>query len=298
MKNPILNAPELWRSSFPIPTPGSHKYTRGHTLVLSGGAFTTGAARLAARGALRMGSGLVTLGTPREAAPIHGAHVTSIMLRPVDSVEELSILLESQVFKVVVIGPGRNGLSPHSLEAQELTRGLVQVYALKGQGALVLDADGLTSFAPCREELRAAVATMAPRPVILTPHEGEFARLFPHLKEGMGDSASKGQKAMAAAQEMGAWVVLKGACTCIAGPQEPLILNDRSVPWLASAGTGDVLAGFIAGLLAQGMKPHEACAAAVWLHSEAGQQLGPGLISEDLPEAIPSLLKGFMAQKH
>jgi hydroxyethylthiazole kinase-like uncharacterized protein yjeF len=298
MKTPLSNSSELWRSSLPVPHSEAHKYNRGHTLVLSGGLFTTGAARLAARSALRVGSGLVTLGTPREAAAIHGAHVTAIMLRPVDTLEEWEALLEISGFGAVVIGPGRNGLPPHSAVAQAHTRSLVEVYAWKGKGALVLDADGLTSFVHHREELHAIATGMALRPVVITPHEGEFARLFPHLKESKSADilgCDKAQRALEAAKESGCWVVLKGARTCIAAPEGQLIIDDHCVPWLATAGTGDVLAGMIAGLLAQGMPVHDACSAAVWLHGEAGHKLGVGLISDDLPEVIPSLLRYLVA---
>lgn len=272
------NGPGLW--TLPRLTAASHKYTRGHALVLSGPAYRTGAARLAARGALRIGAGLVTMASPASALPENAAHLTAIMLRPCESADDLDDMLADERLNALLLGPGL-GTGPATCD-------LVGVAAGAGR-ALVLDADALTSF---RSEVRTLARQIrdGEARAVLTPHEGEFARLFSGT-EAVADGLAKHERAARAAAIAGAVVVLKGADTVIAAPDGRLAINDHGSPHLGTAGSGDVLAGLIAGLLAQGMAPFEAACAAVWLHGDAGLRFGPGLISEDLPELIPAVLR-------
>ena len=268
----FANAPALWLGDLPrLPVDG-HKYDRGHTLVVSGGIEMSGAARLAARGALRAGSGLVTIAAPDEALVAHAAQVNAILLKRGQTAAELTRLLEDRRKNAVVIGPGL-GVGDTSFE---------QVMAVLASGAAaVLDADAVTSAAGSPEALFEAIAAKPERPVVLTPHEGEFGRLF-------GDVAgSKLDRARAAAARSGAVVVLKGPDTVIAAPDGRAAINENAPPWLATAGSGDVLAGFIGGLLAQRMAMWAAAAAGVWLHGACAARFGRGMIAEDLPEALP-----------
>src|SRR3954451_18577515 len=275
----FANAPALWAEAFPRPTLDTHKYRRGHALVLSGAALHTGAARLAARGALRVGAGLVTLAPPAEALAVNAGHLTAVMLRRCDGAAELAGLLADRRFNAVALGP--------ALGVGASTREKVAA-VLAADRAAVLDADALTSF----EGDAAALARLAERCAqapVLTPHEGEFARLF-KAEAGVLDGASKLERARRAAALMHAIVVLKGADTVIAAPDERAAINENATPDLATAGSGDVLTGVVAGLLAQGMAPCEAACAGVWVHAEAGRRFGAGLISEDIPEGIPGVL--------
>jgi ADP-dependent NAD(P)H-hydrate dehydratase / NAD(P)H-hydrate epimerase len=278
------NDPELWRAQFPWPSVEGHKYRRGHAIIVSGGPVTTGAARLVARAALRAGAGLVTIAAPRAALPIHAAANTAVMVRPVDGAGELATFLSDPRFNAVVLGPG--GGVGAALRAQVHA-------ALAGPRSIVLDADALTSFAADPASLFAAIAARGGRPTVLTPHEGEFARLFRGVSEAAGNR-SKVDRAVAAAELSGAIVLLKGPDTIIAHPDGRAAINANAPPWLATAGTGDVLAGFIAGLLAPGMPAFEAASAAVWLHGEAAATAGPGMISEDLPEALPAVYRRLL----
>ncbi len=273
----FVNRPELWMRCFPRPRLDGHKYTRGHAVVLSGGISTTGAARLAARAALRAGAGLVTLATPRGALAVQAAANLAVMVRPVDGAQELTEFLADPRFNAVVLGPG-GGVG-------EAMRGLVAA-ALAGERAVVLDADALTSFADAPAQLFSAVAALRGRAAVLTPHEGEFSRLFRHMPEIL-HAGSKLDRARAAAKESGAFVLLKGADTVVAAPDGRAAIAENAPAWLATAGAGDVLSGFVAGLLAQGMPAWEAAAAAVWVHGECAAEIGPGLISEDLPDVLP-----------
>jgi NAD(P)H-hydrate epimerase len=278
------NGPDLWARHFPRLTGESHKYTRGHALVLSGPATKTGAARLAARGALRAGAGLVTVASPAAALPENAAHLTAIMLRPCESADDLDDLLTDERLNVVLAGPG--------LGTGEPTRERVAVAAAAGRG-LVLDADALTSFAGQASVLAAHLADGDAR-AVLTPHAGEFARLFKGTAAG-ADEADKVARTRAAARLVGAIVVLKGSDTVIASPDGRAAINDHGSPYLGTAGSGDVLGGLIAGLLAQGMPAFEAAAAGVWLHGDAGLRHGPGLIAEDIPELMPAVLRDVAA---
>ena len=294
------NAPALWLSKFPRSNLAAHKYTRGHAVVVSGPPFQTGAARLAARGALRIGAGLVTVAGSSSATTVNAAHLTAIMLAVCNRAADLREILSDKRKNAVLIGPGA-GVGGE-------TRDLVDV-ALASGAAVVLDADALTSFSETENAtdevvnfgftssrsksisnpaaLFSAICVRADRPVVMTPHEGEFKRLF-------GDVAplvsSKLERARAAAKLSGAIVVLKGADTVIASPDGFAAINANAPPTLATAGSGDVLAGFITGLLAQSMTAFEAACASVWLHGECANIFGPGLIAEDLPEVLPKVL--------
>ncbi len=277
----FANTPTLWGKSFPAPRRDGHKYTRGHTVIVSGAMPRTGAARLAARGALRAGAGLVTIASPRDALLVHAATNLAVMVRPVDGSAELSQLLSNPRFNAIVLGPA--GGVGQGMRENVLA-------ALDGERAVVLDADALTSFEPYPMPLFAAIAPHK-APVVLTPHEGEFERLFPNIA-----GASKLERARVAAKVSEAVVLLKGPDTVVAAPDGRACIAENAPPWLATAGSGDVLAGFIAGCLAQGMPGFEAACAAVWLHGEAASDFGPGLIAEDLSETLPRVLRKLFAE--
>lgn len=277
-----VNAPALWLAQFPWPKLEGHKYGRGHALVVSGPAARTGAARMGARGALRAGAGLVTVASPPDALLVNAAHLTAIMLLAFEGPRGLAEILADTRKNAVLLGP--------ALGIGAATRNLV-LSALGSGAATVLDADAITSFEGDGLALIAAIAARESRPVVLTPHEGEFRRLFPDVAD-----ASKLARARAAARLSGAVVVLKGADTVIAAPDGRAVINDNAPPWLATAGAGDVLGGFVAGLLAQGMPAFEAACAAVWLHGAAASLVGPGLIAEDLPERLPEVLRMLRGQ--
>ena len=262
------NAPALWQALLPGPAPCDHKYSRGHALVVGGDGAHSGAARLAARAALRVGAGLVTVHAPDAAIPVYAAQLTAVM---VASTSDLDTALADERRNALLIGPGC-GVSP-TTRAQTLR-------ALDAGKRCVLDADALTVFGDEPAALFAALRADC----VLTPHEGEYRRLFAHE----GDKLAR---ARAAAQECGAVVVLKGADSVIAAPDGRAAINANAPPTLATAGSGDVLAGFVLGLLAQGMPAFEAAAAAVWLHGAAATAFGPGLIAEDLAESLPRVLR-------
>ena len=269
------NTPALWR--YPWPDAEGHKYTRGHCVVVSGGAAHTGAARLAARAALRVGAGLVSVASPPNAVLVNAAHLTAIMIKPFDGAAGLTQLLLDKRLNAVALGPG--------LGVGGETRALVDV-ALKSGAAVVMDADAITSF---KDDPKALFNRLRQN-CVLTPHAGEFERLFPGL---LDESSSKLEAARAAAARAGCVVLLKGADTVIADPSGKAAINVHAPPWLATAGAGDVLTGLIAGVLAQGMNAFEAAACGAWLHGDAASRFGPGLIAEDLPEMLPSVLRGL-----
>lgn len=271
----FANAPALWSTSFPVPKTQGHKYSRGHAVVLSGGVSSTGAARLAARGALRAGAGLVTIASPPEALAINAASNLSIMVRPVEGAAGLAALLADRRLNAAVLGPGA-GVGAD-------LRNMV-LAGLASTAAVVLDADALTSFEADSESLFSQIKSRQ-YPVILTPHDGEFACLFAKDRQP-SQIISKWERVRDAAAVSGATVLLKGPDTVVAGSDGQVSIAENAPPWLATGGSGDVLAGMIGGLLAQGMPAFEAASAAVWLHGEAGNAVGPGLIAEDLPEAL------------
>ena len=275
------NIPRLWRGTFPVPQIDGHKYARGHAVVISGEIASTGAARLSARGALRAGAGLVTLASPREALAVNAAALTAVMVRAIDTVAELAEMLKDKRLNACVIGPGAG--------VGERTRSLV-LAALGGKRTVVLDADALTSFADAPERLFEAIRSNPEAEVVLTPHEGEFPRLFSDMSN-KSPLRSKLGRVRAAAERSGAVVLLKGPDTVVASPDGRASIALNAPPWLATAGSGDVLAGMIGGMLAQRVPCFEAACIAVWMHGEAGSEAGPGLIAEDLSEVLPAVLR-------
>jgi ADP-dependent NAD(P)H-hydrate dehydratase / NAD(P)H-hydrate epimerase len=266
------NTPALWLDHFPSPRADDHKYRRGH-LLIAGGGVMTGAARLAARGARRIGAGLVTIACSQRTHAIYAADMPGTITAIAEDDAGFEDLLADERRNALLIGPGY-GVSP-TTRARTLA-------ALAAGKACVIDADALTAFADRPRDLFAAVGA----PCLLTPHAGEFARLFPDLR----DLPGKVERARQAAARAGAAVLLKGADTVIAAPDGRAAINANAPATLATGGTGDVLAGVAAGLLAQGMPAFEAAAAAAWLHGEAAAQFGCGLIAEDLPDALPRIL--------
>jgi NAD(P)H-hydrate epimerase len=301
------NAPTLWLASYPWPELHAHKYDRGHAVVVSGPAESTGAARLGARGALRIGAGLVTVVGSEGATAVNARHLTAIMVRTIGRDAALAEFLGDTRRNSLLIGPGAGATAATAVTVRAV---------LASPAAVVLDADALTAFAQVGESGESVVSfgftSARPRehqgpdalfgaikgrasPVVATPHEGEFKRLFPaHLPAFDG---SKLERARSAARASGAIVVLKGPDTVIAAPDGRAAINENAPPWLATAGSGDVLAGYITGLLAQGMPAFEAACAAVWLHGECATSFGPGLIAEDLPEALPRVLGDLLSSR-
>jgi hydroxyethylthiazole kinase-like uncharacterized protein yjeF len=275
------NMPDVWHGAFPVPQVEGHKYARGHTVVVSGDIAATGAARMSARGALRAGAGLVTLATPRDALAVNASALTAVMVHPTDTVVEFAELLGDKRLNACVIGPGA-GVGAR-------TRDFV-LTALTSRRHLVLDADALTSFADAPERLFEAIKASADPQVVLTPHEGEFPRLFSDISN-KHPGRSKLERVRAAAERSGAVVLLKGPDTVVAAPDGRATIAANAPPWLATAGAGDVLAGMIAGMLAQGAPAFEAASIGVWMHGEAAREAGPGLIAEDLSETLPAVFR-------
>ncbi|WP_343503821.1 NAD(P)H-hydrate dehydratase [Alloyangia pacifica] len=277
--------------TFPLAKRAGHKYGHGHALVLGGGFGRTGAARLAARAALRIGAGLVTLAVPGAAQMEVAAQITALMLRRVEAGADLSAVLEDGRLNALCLGPGL-GI--------ERARDLVPV-ALAAGRATVLDADALSAYSDAPETL---FSQLHPA-VVLTPHDGEFARLFPDLAARLsapaqhGPAFSRVDAARAAAERAGCTLLLKGPDTVIAAPGGPASVHaavyGRAAPWLATAGAGDVLAGLTCGLLARGAAPLQAAQTAAFVHVETARHFGPGLIAEDLAEALPSVLRDLGA---
>jgi len=267
---PVENGPHLW--ALPWPDAEAHKHARGHAMVISGGAGRTGAARLAARAALRVGAGLVTLVSPATAMRDNAGQLTAIMLESAKDAEETREI--AQKATATVVGPAA-GLTQRTRDT------VIELAGLKTP--MVLDADALTVFAKEPDALFEALHEAC----VATPHHGEFRRLFPDIADS---KMLKIERARAAAKRAGCVILLKGPDTVIAAPDGRAAVNTTGTPFLATAGSGDVLAGLIAGLAAQGMKAFEAACAGAWLHGRLGEALGPGLIAEDLPEALPALL--------
>lgn len=287
------NQPGLWSDTWPSVDVAGHKYHRGHALVWGGGVMT-GAARLAARAAARVGAGLTTVCVPQSAWGVYAASLTSIMVHPVGGEGAaqwqagLNSLLADDRLSAALIGPGAlGGSQPGGLRALVLT-------LLASGRPVVLDADALTVFAEDPSLLFAAIAGHS-RPVVLTPHDGEFNRLFRGPR--VSGAQSKLERAREAARLSGAVVLLKGADTVVAAPDGRASLNRNAPSELATAGAGDVLAGLVLGLLAQGMPAWQAASAAVWLHGDAARDFGPGLIADDLPELVPGALRRLRQAK-
>jgi hydroxyethylthiazole kinase-like uncharacterized protein yjeF len=274
------NGPELWTDRFPWPERDSYKGKRGHMMVVSGGPSHTGAARLCARGGLRVGAGLVTMLSPPSAVLVNAANLEAVMQTAFKDADELGE--RATKAQAVVIGPAAG--------VGEATRANLLALAKTG-AALVVDADALTSF---KDDVATLFAALTERDV-MTPHPGEFERVFPGL---LKTSKNRIEAAREAARRSGAIVLLKGADTVIAAPDGRAVVNTLSAPWLATAGSGDVLAGLIGGMMAQGMASFEAACCGAWLHGAAGSGFGPGLISEDLPELIPPLLADLYAKRN
>jgi NAD(P)H-hydrate epimerase len=266
------NEPVWWLAAFPRPSLEAHKYSRGHALV-AGGPVMTGAPRLAARAAARLGAGLVTVAAPEAAFPIYATALTGVIVHPVAGLEAFRALLADPRRNAALIGPGAGVGS----ETRDKTLAI-----LASGKRTVLDADALTSFSEDPDALFAAIRS----PCVMTPHAGEFARLF-------DTTGSKTERARHAARQSGAVILLKGADTVIAAPDGRVAINANAPPDLATAGSGDVLAGMVLGLLAQDMEPFAAAAAAVWIHGATACRLGAGLLAEDLLDAVPPVLAGL-----
>ena len=262
------NTPSLWSHELRKPGADSHKYTRGHALIV-GGVEMTGAARLAARAARRVGAGMVTIAAPASAVPIYLAGDPGQLVIKLDDSTDVEALMGEKKRSAILVGPGNGS----SMATQRHT-----IEALRSRAPCVIDADALTVFRDSPNDLFSWVRG----PCVMTPHDGEFARLF----ETDGDRIMRTRRA---AEASGAVVLLKGASTIISAPDGRVAIN-IATPWLATAGTGDVLAGLIVGLLAQGVTPFEAAGLGAWLHSKAGESIGPGLIAEDISEQLPGIL--------
>ena len=273
------NTPNLWEALFPWPAMDAHKHRRGRLKVVSGGPWNTGAARLAARGGLRIGAGVVTVLSPPGALSVNAAHLEAVMLSPFEGEADLQTAGEGA--DAVVIGPA-GGIGDATMR---------NLFALARTGAaLVVDADALTSF---RHD-PAALFSALDRDDVLTPHPGEFERLFSGLLDRCPERISATREA---ARQAGAVVLLKGPDTVVAAPDGRTAVSLNGSPWLATAGSGDVLAGFIGGLIAQGMESFEAACAGAWIHAECGRSHGPGLISEDLPDLASGVLARLFAHR-
>lgn len=270
------NQPQLWSRGLHWPRIEGHKYDRGHVLI-AGGEVMTGAARLAARAARRTGAGLVTIACPSGTCAIYAGDQPGTITAAVDSDADFAALIADPRRNTLMIGPGHG--------VGDVTRRRV-LAGLRAGKRCVLDADTLSSFASRPDQLFSGGAGL---PCILTPHEGEFARLFPDLVQ----TSSKVERARSAARRAGMTVLLKGADTVVSAPDGRALINGNAPPSLATAGSGDVLAGIAASLLASGISPFQAAAAAVWIHGECGRIAGGGLIAEDLPEVIPIVLNSL-----
>jgi hydroxyethylthiazole kinase-like uncharacterized protein yjeF len=273
----FANDPDFWLRYFPKLKVGGHKYDRGHAIIVSGPMESTGAARLAARAALRAGSGLVTVATSKSAFYINAAQLTAVMVAPFDGPSGLSDLLSDPRITAVLIGPGAGT----DTDVKELVASV-----LASEATAVLDAEALTAFGDAPAELFEQIKAR-PTPVVMTPHEGEFRRIFPDIDR----NASRLERARRAAEMSGAVVILKGPDTVVAAPDNLASINENAPPWLATAGSGDVLSGLVTGLLAQGMAAFDGAAAAVWMHGEIAQAFGPGLIADDMADLLPGVLQ-------
>lgn len=268
------NHPSLWRGLFPVPNKNSHKYTRGHVVVL-GGERMTGAARLASEASMRAGAGMCTIVADFEVGHIYQSCAPHILFEPLDSLVDFSRHLIDERRRAILIGPGAGRIDGKALRSAVLD-------VLATGKAAVIDADALNVFEGHSKQLFEALHNN----VVLTPHEGEFLRVFGEMLPG-----TRHDHAVDAAKKSNAVVLLKGAETIIAHPDGRVVTNTHATPWLASAGTGDVLAGIIVGLMVQGMTAFDAACAGTWIHGEAGLKIGPGLVAPDLISQIPAILR-------
>ncbi len=271
------NSPDLWLSRYPWPKSSGSKYDRGHAVVLGGPVAHTGAARLAARAALRSGAGLVSIACDPSSLIVYATALEAVMTKPVRDEAAFGELISDTRVTAVLIGPAAG--------VNDRTKALVTA-ALKAGKPCVLDADALTVFQDDPKVLFDAVRS----PVLLTPHEGEFVRLFGKVTDREAD-------ALRAAKASGAVVLLKGSDTVIAAPDGRIVINRAAPAWLATAGSGDVLAGIATGLMAQGLDVFDAACAAAWLHAQAACAFGPGLIAEDIERELPGVLRGLSGEK-
>lgn len=291
------NHPDLWKDRFPHRKTGDHKYAHGHAVV-AGAEKMTGATRLAAEACARAGAGLTTVIAPPGTGEIYRRTLAPHVIVE-DRKNGLAAHLSDERRNAVLIGPGAGCENTASLQKDVLdilTTSLTPTLSPVGRGSLdvvrtgegakiiILDADALNCFKDDREKLYSALN----KNCILTPHEGEFARLFPDI-DGL-----KTDRAQEAAERTGAVIVLKGPDTVIAAPGRKPVINTNAPPWLATAGTGDVLAGMIAGLAAQGMEPFDAACAAVWIHGEAARQIGEGLVASDMAGKVPGVIRSLV----
>jgi ADP-dependent NAD(P)H-hydrate dehydratase / NAD(P)H-hydrate epimerase len=274
----FANDPDFWLRFFPKLRIDGHKYDRGHAVVVSGPMERTGAGRLAARTALRSGSGVVTVATSKAAFYINASQLTAVMVNPFDGPEGLSELLSDTRVTAALIGPGA-GRDP---EVKDLVASV-----LGSQATGILDAEAVTAFSEDPSELFHQIKGRLPALTIMTPHDGEFKKIFPDLDE----EQSKLDRARRAAEISGAVIILKGPDTVVAHPGSIAVVSENAPPWLATAGSGDVLAGLVTGLTAQGMAAFDAAAAAVWIHGELAHAFGPGLIADDMPDLLPGVLQ-------
>ena len=272
------NTPQLWLENFPIPEVQGHKYNRGHAVVV-GGEELTGAAKLASFAALRSGAGLVTIASPKESSMVYRSGSPSVMVKDINNLEEFTSIISQKSVTGVLIGPG-NGVNKETYD---------RVLRAITCNPCVLDADALTVFEQCPNVLFRALKNMSECNNVITPHEGEFKKLF--IKEAESKNSKSKIELAISASSINAVIVLKGADTIITSPTGLIYINTNSSPYLATAGSGDVLSGIILGLLVQGMIPFEAASAGVWLHGESGRMFGPGLVAEDIAKIIPSIFK-------
>ena len=275
------NAPDVWLPRWPVPADDTHMYRRGLVAAFSGGAMSTGAARLSAMAAARSGAGAVTVVSPPNALAVNAMHLTSIMLRRTETVDDALAFVADRKVRAAVLGPGFG--DPERL--RELALALLE--AAEAPFDLVLDADAFTAFADAPAVLFEAAGASKAR-LTLTPHAGEFSRLFGDL--ALDNALSKVDQGRRAAARADATIILKGADTVVADRDGRAAINANGSPWLATAGSGDVLAGIVAGLAAQGMPGFDAACAAVWIHAEAGAGFGPGLIADDMPGLMPPII--------
>lgn len=280
------NNMNLWINSYPYYNENINKFTKGHAAVFSGSLAQAGASRLSATAALRSGAGAVTLISPNESMQAHAAQITSLMLHETRNENDAIEFIKRRKINTAVIGPGYGSLEM----AKQHVLALLKNDVLQ---SLIIDADAITAFHDAPSQLFKAIAA-SKTAVILTPHEGEFKRIFPVIASR---DISKLEKAVSAASLSNALIVYKGPDTIIADNKGRAVINANGTSLLATAGSGDVLAGIIAGLVAQGMPVFEAASAAVWMHAEAARQFGAGLIAEDIPQQLPAIITKILSHR-